>query len=506
MDAGIYFTLEQVIQSGHVCIPETLLRNESTKMLEISGEFVEVRLKRLIERQLLNVEDVGGETLVYPDFLYHAEKGVAQRLKELRSEAKPIAKGIAEGILRDWQTRSHLELAAAQEDAVALALSEGVMVLTGGPGTGKTTTIKGILEVLEGAGLKVAMAAPTGRAAKRLAETSGREAVTIHRLLEVEPSAGGMKFVKNDSSPLEVDVVIIDESSMLDMTLSYHLLQALPRGCRLILAGDADQLPSVGAGAVLNDIIRSEVVATVRLVEIFRQAEESAIIRNAHLINRGIVPNFDNVEFSGSFMEEQEDVVDKIVKLCQEELVAEGYHPMRDVQVLSPMHRQPVGVANLNQQLQLALNPPGEGDLEVRYGPMHFRVGDKVMQTKNNYEKKVFNGDIGRVWTLKQGEMTVRYPDIDVTYEAGQLDELTLAYAMSVHKSQGSEYPVVILPLVTGHAIMLQRNLLYTAVTRAKERVIIVGNKRALQIAVRSDRSRRRYSLLTERLREEILI
>lgn len=507
IDAGILFALDQVVQSGHVCLPKEVLKEKAAELLDVSPELVEDRLQRMIQKRDLDLETIGGEILIYPDFLYYAEKRVAKNLLTLQKEAAKLPVWVGEDLLREWQEKNQLELATAQEEAISLATSEGVMILTGGPGTGKTTTIRGILEILEGAKLKVLLAAPTGRAAKRLAETTGREALTIHRLLEAEPSAeGALRFSRGEDNPLDANAIIIDESSMLDLILMHNLLLAVPSGCRLIFAGDADQLPSVGAGAVLKDMIRSSVIPTVRLTEIFRQAEESAIIRNAHRINRGQLPEFDDREFVGIFLDDPDEVAARIVKLCSKDLVAEGYHPFRDIQVLSPMHRQPTGVSNLNQLLQKALNPPEEGDLEVRYGDMSFRAGDKVMQTKNNYEKKVFNGDIGRVWELMSGKMTVRYPDWDATYEAGQMDELTLAYAMSVHKSQGSEYPVVVLPLVTGHSIMLQRNLLYTAVTRAKEKVIILGSKRALQIAVHSDRTRKRYSLLAERLREEEFI
>lgn len=507
IDAGILFALDQVVQSGHVCLPKEVLKERAAELLTVSPELVEDRLQRMIQKRDLDLETIGGEILIYPDFLYYAEKQVAKNLLILQQGAATLPVWVGEDLMGEWQEKNQLELAKAQEEAIALATSEGVMILTGGPGTGKTTTIRGILEILEGAELKVLLAAPTGRAAKRLAETTGREALTIHRLLEAEPSAeGALRFNRGEDNPLEANAIIIDESSMLDLILMHHLLLAVPRGCRLIFAGDADQLPSVGAGAVLKDMIRSSVLPTVRLTEIFRQAEESAIIRNAHRINRGQLPEFDDREFIGIFLDDADEVATQIVKLCSQDLIAEGYHPFRDIQVLSPMHRQPTGVSNLNQLLQKALNPPEEGELEVRYGDMFFRAGDKVMQTKNNYEKKVFNGDIGRVWELMPGKMTVRYPDWDATYEAGQMDELTLAYAMSVHKSQGSEYPVVVLPLVTGHSIMLQRNLLYTAVTRAKEKVILLGSKRALQIAVHSDRTRKRYSLLAERLREEEFI
>ena len=503
LNAGVFFTLDRVVQSGHVCLPVEMLKKEASTLLQVEEELVSECIERMIDRQELDIETLGGEILVYPDFLYRAEKAVAKNLLKLRKAAKPIETYIGEQLLAEWEDRSKLELAVAQRAAVTMAITDGVMVLTGGPGTGKTTTIRSILEVLDGAGLRVLLAAPTGRAAKRLAETTGREASTIHRLLEAEPTADGpLRFSRNESRTLEADVVIVDESSMLDLVLTHHLILALPEGCRLVLAGDADQLPSVGAGSVLKDIIRSEAIPVTRLTEVFRQAQESAIVRNAHRINHGQLPEWKAGEFSFVSIENPEQVAEKIIQICSVDLPAEGYHPLRDVQVISPMHRQPAGVENLNKKLQAAINPPQEGELEVRYGENVFRLGDKVMQTKNNYEKKVFNGDIGVIWEISQGKMVVRYPDWDATYEAGQMDEITLAYAMSVHKSQGSEYSVVVLPLTVGHSVMLQRNLLYTAVTRAKERVILVGSPRALQIAVQSDRTRKRYSLLAERLRE----
>jgi exodeoxyribonuclease V alpha subunit len=312
-------------------------------------------------------------------------------------------------------------------------------------------------------------------------------------------------FARDEDNPLDADVVIIDETSMMDMLLMSCFLQAVPDGCRVVLVGDVDQLPAVGPGSVLKDVIRSEAIPVVRLTEVFRQAGESMIVWNAHKINRGRLPEYGSRDFQFREFEGSEEVARAIVDLCKNELAEEGFDIWRDVQVLSPMHRQPCGVENLNRLLQAALNPPLEGKDYLQSVNQILREGDKVMQTRNNYSKRVFNGDIGYILAIADGKVLVRYPEDDVVYEKGEYDELTLAYAMSVHKSQGSEYQVVVMPLTPGHHIMLQRNLLYTAVTRAKERVLLLGTQAALNTAVMSDRTRRRYSLLAERLRGENL-
>ena len=503
LTAGIEYALLQTAQTGHCCLPEDTLVQESAKLLGASAIEIAVCLAGLVRDNLLHTEDCQGATLIYPGLLYHAETQVAARLKKLRERAVPARSGDAEQAVAAWEENEGVTLAAAQREAVAAALRHGVLVLTGGPGTGKTVTVKGILAVLAEQGFKILLGAPTGRAAKRLSEACGREAATIHRLLEATGGReGAPQFMRDERTPLDADVVIIDEASMIDITLMYYLLRAVPEGCRFVLVGDVDQLPAVGPGNVLKDIIRSGTVPVVRLSEVFRQAGESVIVVNAHRINRGLFPDTrSSADFQFREVADEAAVAAAIVKLCGEELPADGLDPLADIQVLSPMHRHQCGVENLNRLLQAALNPPSPARPPVGAGAL--RQGDKVMQTRNNYGKGVFNGDIGYIVGADSGIAVVRYPDGDILYEKAEIDELVLAYAMSVHKSQGSEYPAVVMPLVAGHYVMLQRNLLYTAVTRAKQRVILLGTKAALNTALANDRTRRRYSLLAERLRGE---
>ncbi|SDD77689.1 SF1B family DNA helicase RecD2 [Sporomusa acidovorans] len=504
--AGVQFALLMTGQAGHCCVPAETLTAETAKLLTIDAAEIAGVVSEQIRLGKLYTEDFHGMTLVYPRYLFRAEKQVAERLLTLKDKAKPISGVDSETLVNDWEALTGVPLAAAQREALAAALNHGVLVLTGGPGTGKTTTVKGILALLEQHGFKIVLGAPTGRAAKRLAETTGREASTIHRLLE---AGGGVEeepmFARDELNPLDADVVIVDETSMMDMLLMSCFLQAVPDGCRVVLVGDVDQLPAVGPGSVLKDIIRSGVIPVVRLTEVFRQTGESMIVLNAHRINHGRLPEYGTRDFQFREIEGSEAAAQAIVELCQHELAQEGFDIWRDVQVLSPMHRQPCGVENLNRLLQAALNPPVDGKDYLQSVNQVLREGDKVMQIRNNYIKRVFNGDIGYILAIADGKVMVRYPEDDVVYEKGEYDELTLAYAMSVHKSQGSEYPVVVMPLTPGHHIMLQRNLLYTAVTRAKERVILLGTRAALNTAVLSDRTRRRYSLLAERLRGESL-
>ncbi|SMC39741.1 SF1B family DNA helicase RecD2 [Sporomusa malonica] len=502
--AAVQFALLQTGQAGHCCVPEEALTEETAKLLNIDkGEIARV-VSEQIKLGKLYTEDFHGMTLVYPRYLFRAEKAVAERLLRLKENAKPIEGVDSAALIDEWEAAGGVTLAEAQRQALAAALAHGVLVLTGGPGTGKTTTVRGILSLLEQQGGKIVLGAPTGRAAKRLSETTGREAMTIHRLLE---AGGGVDeepmFARDEYNPLDADVVIVDETSMMDMLLMSCFLQAVPDGCRVVLVGDVDQLPAVGPGSVLKDIIRSESIPVVRLTEVFRQAGESMIVLNAHRINRGRAPECGSADFQFREMADSEAAARAVVELCQTELAQEGFDIWREVQVLSPMHRQPCGVENLNRLLQAALNPPDESKDFIQGVTQVLREGDKVMQIRNNYVKKVFNGDIGYIVAIADGKVLVRYPEDDVVYDKGEHDELTLAYAMSVHKSQGSEYPVVVMPLTPGHHIMLQRNLLYTAVTRAKERVILLGTRASLSTAVMSDRTRRRYSLLAERLRGE---
>ena len=504
--AGVNFALLQIAQAGHCCVPEETLVEQTAKLLLTERNEVAARLKQLLKEERLCVEDFHGMTLIYPRHLYHAEKNTAQRLLKLQDKARPAKDDDFEGLVTQWERTAKLVLAASQREAVVSALTHGVLVLTGGPGTGKTTVVKGMLAVLEAQGFQFLLGAPTGRAAKRLSEATGRESVTIHRLLEATGGGEGTpKFVRNEDEPLDADVLIIDEVSMMDIVLMNCFLRAVPDGCRVILVGDVDQLPAVGPGSVLKDIIRSETIPMVRLTEVFRQAGESMIVQNAHRINRGMLPDCNSLDFQFIELPSSLAVAGAIVETCREKLTAEGFDVWRDVQVLSPMHRQDCGVENLNRLLQQALNPEREGEPIVSGVHQTFRLHDKVMQMKNNYQKNVFNGDIGFIVELEAGKVKVAYPDNPVWYEKNELDELQLAYAMSVHKSQGSEYPVVVMPLIPGHHVMLQRNLLYTAVTRAKERVILMGTKSALNTAVMNDRTKRRYSLLAERLRGESL-
>jgi len=405
-------------------------------------------------------------------------------------------------------------LADKQREAVLKSLQSGVLVITGGPGTGKTTIIKAILALFKAAGCRVMLAAPTGRAAKRLAETTQEDAKTIHRLLGYGNEAfNGSRFQFNEDEPLVTDVLIVDEFSMVDLILFYNLLKAITPGTRLIIVGDVDQLPSVGPGSVLRDLIQSVTIPTVCLNVIFRQAQESLIIANAHRINQGEFPQLSK-ERDFFFLEESDP--GRIVQLLPE-LVKEripkflGCDPVEDIQVLAPMRRTITGVENLNRCLQEALNPPAAGktELEIR-GAVILRLDDKVMQLKNDYQKQVFNGDIGRIRQIDQEERraVVAFPEVEgehrVVYEAEELDQLVLAYVISVHKSQGNEYPVVIMPVTTQHFLMLQRNLLYTAVTRAKKMVVLIGTKKAVAIAVKNNKIDERNSLLRERLQKTL--
>jgi exodeoxyribonuclease V alpha subunit len=389
---------------------------------------------------------------------------------------------------------------------VRTALTHKVTVLTGGPGTGKTTAVQTVIRLLEAQEYRYALAAPTGRAAKRLSEATGRQAKTIHRLLEFKPQKGSL-FQRNEENPLDADMVIIDETSMLDLLLTNHLLKAIHPESHLLLVGDVDQLPSVGAGNVLKDIIASGATAVARLEEIFRQAEGSLIVQNAHRINQGEMPLFSK-EATDFFLfpaEDAEQAADLVVDLVQNRIPRRfGFDPMEDIQVLTPLHRGAAGVGEANRRLQAALNPPDRGKLEWRQGTRVFRNGDRVMQIRNNYDKEVFNGDMGRITALDTVDqvLRVRIDDQEVAYEFSELDELVHAYAVSVHKSQGSEYRSVVVPVLTQHYVMLQRNLLYTAVTRAKELVVLVGTRQAVAIAVRNNKIMDRHTALDARLRE----
>lgn len=508
--SGIDYALMQLCNNGHCCIPEMALVDKTAKILQVNNQIIFTILKERIDNGSLNTEVVGGETLIYPPYLYYAEKKVAMRLLQLQQATEPLSEDNLSLFIKVWEKDNQIQLAQKQKEAIKACLHHGVLVLTGGPGTGKTTVIKGILSILKAQGLKIRLAAPTGRAAKRLSETTGQKALTIHRLLEANNLAQDdnlqLGFSKDIDDQLDADVIILDEVSMVDIVLMHHFLNAVPDGCRIILVGDTDQLPAVGPGSVLKDIIHSQKIPAIRLDEIFRQAQTSMIIQNAHIINAGRLPDLRRQYSDFVFYELNDDtsITQKILDLCTKDLPHEGFDVLKDVQVLSPMHRFLCGVENLNLMLQEQLNPKKNQD-ELKYSSQTFRVGDKVMHIRNNYQKNVFNGDIGFIQDINNEKLTVDYFDHIVTYEKNELNELTLAYASSVHKSQGSEYKVVIIPLSTSHYIMLQRNLLYTAITRAKQKVIIIGSKKALMTAIQSNRTQKRYTLLAERLAHKLI-
>lgn len=514
--AGVKFTLGQLAEQGHTSYPLLEFYQAAAAILEVAPELLAEPCELLRREKEIFLVDADDQRMIYLAPFFYAEQGVTKRLAELARQ--PLQTEILPAVeqeLAQLEQEQRLRLAPEQREALLAALQHGVTVITGGPGTGKTTIVRTLLKLLANRDKSVLLAAPTGRAAKRMTETTGVEAKTIHRLLEYSFVEGqGMSFSRNEDSPLAADVIILDEVSMIDILLMYHFLKAIPAGCRLVLVGDVDQLPSVGPGNVLRDIIDSQTVTTVRLCTIFRQAGESMIVVNAHRVNTGEFP-FLNAKGKDFFYLEEEDpqkILEHVQNLCRNRLPnAYGYHPYEDIQVLTPMRRTLIGVENLNASLQQVLNPPTAQKAEIRLAWFTFRVGDKVMQIRNNYQKQVYNGDIGRIRAIdrEEGELHVLYPDGRgerlVTYDLVEADELTLAYAISVHKSQGSEYPVVVMPISTQHYIMLQRNLLYTALTRAKKLVVLVGTKKALAMAVKNNKVEERHTLLAWRLRRSML-
>lgn len=506
LSSGLTYVLRTMTQNGHVCIPDTELVRRAAFILQADALGLHDILREAIEVGQLCTADFEGTLYVYTPEAYEEEEYIAGRIGEM-GNMKPLPmKTHVQLFLDRWQDARHFELADKQREAVEKSLQSGMTVITGGPGTGKTTVVQTIIRLAEQEGLRILLCAPTGRAAKRLAETTQRKAKTIHRLLVPDGHVGAMQvFEYNETKMLPADLVIVDEVSMLDMEMMYHLLSALKPQCRCILVGDADQLPSVGAGAVLHDIIASGQVPVVRLDTIFRQKEGGRIVTNAHLINSGCLPVVnEDTEFRFVEIDNEADGAEKISALYNSELLETG--DKFAVQVLSPMYKNPCGVDNLNQLIQERFNPPAEGKAELKGKNVVFRVGDKVMQKHNDYEKGVFNGDMGEIFAIQKDMVYVRYPEQDVKYEGQEVDEITLAYAITVHKSQGSEYHTVIMVLVNSHAIMLQRNLFYTAVTRAKRKVILVGTKRAVQTAVQNQRTSRRFTLLIPRLQGEFIV
>jgi exodeoxyribonuclease V alpha subunit len=445
------------------------------------------------------------DSLLFLKPLFLAELGIARGVRELLAGEHPLPPSDSDADLNHIEAKMGLAFAPKQRDAVRAALGNKVLVLTGGPGTGKTTIVRAILELFTAKLQRVALSAPTGRAAKRLSESTGREAKTIHRLLEFDAGVGGFRRTKEN--PLDLDLLVVDECSMVDVVLMNKLLPAIPPWAALVLVGDVDQLPSVGPGSVLADLIGSGAVPVVRLTEVHRQAGSSHIVRAAHAINRGDEPESAPPGKGDFFFVEANDpaeITAKILTMVTDRIPARfGLDPVRDVQILSPMNKSELGVQNLNAKLQDALNPAAKGAAEVQKFGTTFRVGDKVMQTQNNYQREVFNGDIGRVAGIELIDqiLTVEYEGRLVEYEFSDVDELQLAYAISVHKSQGAEYPAVVIPVHTQHWVMLQRNLLYTGVTRGRKLVVLVGSRKAVGIAVRKADTARRFSLLADRLR-----
>ncbi len=528
VQAGVAYALSQQADEGHAYAPEPDLTQEAAELLEVPAELVADAIEALDAEEIVRREtlvyppplysprETGGtkgevslreERAVYLTPFYYGEVGVTNRLRALvespATRLLPFRSVDWENLLRQVTRDSEIELSPQQHEAVRAALTHKVTVLTGGPGTGKTVSVRTVIAALEAMNCRYALCAPTGRAAKRLSEATDRPAKTVHRMLEYSPMDG---FRRNEENPLAVDCLIVDESSMLDLLLTNHLLKAVDPAAHMLFVGDIDQLPSVGAGDVLRDVIASDRAAVVRLTTIFRQAADSGIVVNAHRINRGEFPILNEFgDFYFFSKEDPEEAADLLVDVVQRRVPAKfGFDPVDDVQVLAPMYRGACGVRNLNTRLQEALNPASPQKPERRLGGRLFRVGDKVMQIRNDYLKDTFNGDIGRVTKIDfVGQtLTVVIDDRPVLYDWGEADELVHAFAVSVHKSQGSEYPAVVIPVLTQHYLMLQRNLFYTAITRAKQLVVLVGTRRAIAIAVKNDKVRERHSGLSVRLRE----
>jgi exodeoxyribonuclease V alpha subunit len=504
--AGLLHVLDTMAGDGHVYVPEEELLRHTEELLQVDRKPLLETLESQAREGRLTLPEMPGGRGVYKRAAWVAETGVAQALGRLATAPGSAPPLQLEELLAQAQTRLHITISEEQAQAVTAALKEKVLVITGGPGTGKTTIISCILALYQGVGARVLLMAPTGRAAKRLNETTGAAASTIHRALEFSPQTGG--FRRNPAEPLKAEVVVVDETSMVDIYLMYHLLRAIPASARLLLVGDSHQLPAVGPGNVLKDLMDSEVIKVMRLTQIYRQARESLIVVNAHRINQGVFPVLPTKLGEGDFVfsesDEPEDLKRRLLDLVSLEIPQRyGLDPMRDLQVITPMHRGPVGIQNLNHELQQRLNPDNH---PWPWGGRTFRRLDKVMQLRNNYYKEVFNGDIGQVcgYLPATGQLQVDFEGRVVTYEPGEKEEITLAYAVTVHKAQGSEFPGVLLVLSTHHYLLLQRNLLYTALTRGRRLVVLLGSKRALAMAIHNDRPIKRYTHLAPRLREAL--
>ncbi|EXI88948.1 MAG: Exodeoxyribonuclease V alpha chain [Candidatus Accumulibacter regalis] len=501
--AGISYALTEASGQGHCGLPYADLVPLAVKLLDIAESIIETAIAQEVADEVLLPDTVEGQACVFLAPLYYAEQSIAAQIQRLDAGGTTLPAFDADKAIPWVEQKLSIQLADSQKEAIRLALSSKLLVITGGPGVGKTTLVKSILTIMTVKGVKPLLCAPTGRAAKRLSESTGLEAKTIHRLLEINPING--QFKRNADNPLECDLLVADECSMIDVPLANQLLKAVATRTAVILVGDVDQLPSVGPGQFLTDLIDSGVVPVIRLTEVFRQAATSRIVRSAHQINRGVFPSLPEKGEASDFYlvaaEEPDVIAQTVVDLVQTRLPRKfKVDPIRDIQVLCPMNRGITGARGINQALQAVLNPPGEHSVDKFDN--RFSVGDKVMQIENNYDRDVFNGDIGFVTGVDpdEEELAVAFDGRVVSYPFGELDELVLCYATTIHKSQGSEYPVVVIPISTQHYMMLKRNLIYTGITRGKRLVVLVGQKRALAMAVKGKQVERRWSKLKERL------
>ncbi len=516
VEAGILYVLQELSDDGHVYYPYEHLVEKSRRILTVEREPVVTAIATLAVNRQIIIEDLTqnlddfkeNHKAVYLAKFHACETLIADRLISLMRAPKAVREVKIERAVEWVQQQLTITLAKNQIKALKCALDEKVLVITGGPGTGKTTIINALLKILSRIGVKIMLAAPTGRAAKRLSETTGYDARTIHRTLEYSISKGG--FQRDMHNPLECQLLVVDEASMIDTVLMHYLLKAIPVDATLVFVGDVNQLPSVGPGTVLKDMIASQTMPVVELNEIFRQAKESQIVINAHKINNGILPEFavansETLRDTDFYFIEQEDpekVLEIILELTIKRIPRRfGFDPLEDIQVLTPMHRGDVGAGNLNHRLQEAVNPKGT---TIQRGERNFRLHDKVMQVRNNYDKEVFNGDIGKITRIypDNQQIVISFDGRDLAYDFSELDEIVLAYAISVHKSQGSEYPAVIIPILTQHYILLQRNLIYTAVTRGRKLVVMVGTRKALAIGVRNNKTQHRFTRLENKLKQ----